>query len=160
MAKSNGSLYQRIRYIKSSLDNAEQSFLDNKSMRGELDLMLAEAEFKNLRRKKDVPWNWNRQLLACCAALMLLLAGFGGWYYAKDSSAPMPVVVSEQKLRSFKADTTKVTSEKVIDNRATVPEQPAVKAAPKEGNAQDVYISKAGMRKLVQSARVELSSSK
>ena len=80
MAKSNGSLYQRIRYIKSSLDNAEQSFLDNKSMRGELDLMLAEAEFKNLRRKKDVPWNWNRQLLACCAALMLLLAGFGGWY--------------------------------------------------------------------------------
>lgn len=160
MAKSNGSLYQRIRYIKSSLDNAEQSFLDNKSMRGELDLMLAEAEFKNLRRKKDVPWNWNRQLLACCAALMLLLAGFGGWYYAKDSYAPVPAAVSEQKGESFKADATKVTSEKVIDNRATAPEQPAVKSVAQDDNAQDVYISKAGMRKLVQSARVELSSSK
>lgn len=160
MAKSNGSLYQRIRYIKSSLDNAEQSFLDNKSMRGELDLMLAEAEFKNLRRKKDVPWNWNRQLLACCAALMLLLAGFGGWYYAKDSFAPIPAAVSEQKLNAFKAEAPKVTSEQVKDSRPIVPEQPAVKAAAQDGNAQDVYISKAGMRKLVQSARVELSSSK
>lgn len=29
--------------------------MDNKDIRGELDLMLAEAELKNLRRKKDPP---------------------------------------------------------------------------------------------------------
>lgn len=160
MSKTNGSLYQRIRYIKSSLDNAEQSFLDNKSMRGELDLMLAEAEFKNLRRKKDVPWNWNRQLLACCAALMLLLAGFGGWYYAKDSYGSVPAAASAKEVKSFKADAPKPTSEHVVEKKLIAPEQSAVKPAAQEGNAQDVYISKAGMRKLVQSARVELSSSK
>lgn len=160
MAKSNGSLYQRIRYIKSSLDNAEQSFLDNKSMRGELDLMLAEAEFKNLRRKKDVPWNWNRQLLACCAALMLLLAGFGGWFYAKDSYTPIPAAVSANEVKPLKADVPDLAHEEAGDNRSTVSEQVVVKPAAQEKNAQEVYISKAGMRKLVQSARVELSSSK
>ena len=46
MAQNGRSVYQRIRSVKSSLDNAEQSFLDNNGMRGELDLMLAEAELK------------------------------------------------------------------------------------------------------------------
>ena len=52
MAQPGNSLFRRIRNVKSSLDNAEQSFLDNKDIRGELDLMLAEAELKNLRKKK------------------------------------------------------------------------------------------------------------
>lgn len=55
MTQSSRTLFQRIRCIKSSLDKAEQSFMDNKDIRGELDLMLAEAELKNLRRKKDRP---------------------------------------------------------------------------------------------------------
>ena len=83
MSESGKSLFKRIRSAKSSLENAEQSFLDNKSMRGELDLMLAEAELKNLRRKSDVPWSWNRQLLALCGAVLLGIAGFGGWMFAK-----------------------------------------------------------------------------
>lgn len=49
MTQSSRTLFQRIRCIKSSLDKAEQSFMDNKDIRGELDLMLAEAELKNLR---------------------------------------------------------------------------------------------------------------
>ena len=71
MTQSSRTLFQRIRCIKSSLDKAEQSFMDNKDIRGELDLMLAEAELKNLRRKKDRPWSWNRQVLAGCAAVLL-----------------------------------------------------------------------------------------
>ena len=156
MAKSNGSLYQRIRYIKSSLDNAEQSFLDNKDMRGELDLMLAEAEFKNLRRKKDVPWNWNRQLLACCAALMLMLAGLGGWFYAKDSYAPVPAsaaVVVERSDNKAVPNTLEVVD-------STMPKTESIQEETPKADNQNVHISKAGMYKLVQSARVELSSSK
>ena len=42
MTQSSRTLFQRIRCIKSSLDKAEQSFMDNKDIRGELDLMLAE----------------------------------------------------------------------------------------------------------------------
>lgn len=41
MAKS---ICEHIRNVKSSLENAEKSFRENNGMRGELDLMLAEAE--------------------------------------------------------------------------------------------------------------------
>ena len=46
------SICERIRNVKSSLENAEQSFRENNGMRGELDLMLAEAEIKHLREKR------------------------------------------------------------------------------------------------------------
>ena len=58
--------------------------MDNKDIRGELDLMLAEAELKNLRRKKDRPWSWNRQVRAGCAAGLLGVAGCGGWCFARN----------------------------------------------------------------------------
>lgn len=47
MAKS---ICEHIRNVKSSLENAEKSFRENNGMRGELDLMLAEAEIKHLRK--------------------------------------------------------------------------------------------------------------
>lgn len=165
MAQPGNSLFRRIRNVKSSLDNAEQSFLDNKDIRGELDLMLAEAELKNLRKKKDVPWSWNRQLLAGCIAVLLVLAGVGGWYFARDhykqrssttivpaaasaaavdEASPQPVT-KPQKARSV------VTTEQAKDS--------VTEAAPKQNQSQ-VSISKSDLRKLVQSARVELSNSK
>ena len=165
MAQPGNSLFRRIRNVKSSLDNAEQSFLDNKDIRGELDLMLAEAELKNLRKKKDVPWSWNRQLLAGCIAVLLVLAGVGGWYFARDhykqrssttnvpaaasaaavdEATPQPVT-KPQEARSV------VTTEQAKDS--------VTEAAPKQNQSQ-VSISKSDLRKLVQSARVELSNSK
>ena len=165
MAQPGNSLFRRNSKIKSSLDNAEQSFLDNKDIRGELDLMLAEAELKNLRKKKDVPWSWNRQLLAGCIAVLLVLAGVGGWYFARDhykqrssttivpapasaaavDEAPPQPVTKPQEARSV------VRTEQAKDS--------VTEAAPKQNQSQ-VSISKSDLRKLVQSARVELSNSK
>ena len=100
MAQNSRSVFQRIRSVKSSLENAEQSFLDNNGMRGELDLMLAEAELKNLRRKKDLPWSWNRHVLAMFVAALLALAGLGGWYYAHDSIAVAGKQQSPEAVKS------------------------------------------------------------
>lgn len=162
MTQSSRTLFQRIRYIKSSLDKAEQSFMDNKDIRGELDLMLAEAELKNLRRKKDRPWSWNRQVLAGCAAVLLVVAGFGGWCFARNhyrakAQAVLPPVAAPV-----------VKPEQKMPVQATVPEAAAIqkqqaKDTPvqeKQGTPDRVTISKADMHKLVQSARVELSNSK
>lgn len=178
MATSARSVYQRIRSVKSSLENAEQSFLDNNGMRGELDLMLAEAELKNLRRKKDVPWSWNRQLLAICSAAMLALAGLGGWYYAQGSAgyieaapvqaeamaktqtkaaavqAPAPQIVKQEN--SFAAPAKQPAGETVIDK--SLYQNVAAQQSARQEN--QITISKDDMRRLVQSARVELSNSK
>ena len=165
MAQPGNSLFRRIRNVKSSLDNAEQSFLDNKDIRGELDLMLAEAELKNLRKKKDVPWSWNRQLLAGCIAVLLVLAGVGGWYFARDHykqrSSTTIVPAAASATAADEAPPQPVT--KPQEARSVVRTEQAkdsvTEAAPKQNQSQ-VSISKSDLRKLVQSARVELSNSK
>lgn len=166
MAQSGRTLFQRIRCIKSSLESAEQSFLDNKDIRGELDLMLAEAELKNLRRKKDRPWSWNRQLLAGCMAVLLVMAGAGGWYIAKDHYKNRPVAAKQQAqqltvrqekpLPQAQAASAQPQTEKIIVEKQIKQDTPAQAAKPAESR---VNISKADMHKLVQSARVELSNS-
>ena len=164
MAQKKRSVFQRIHSVKASLENAEQSFLDNNGMRGELDLMLAEAELKNLRRKQDVPWSWNRHVLAMCVAAALALAGLGGWYYAHESIAvagknqePVNVAPSskmqvQENVSAQKENTIviPVFGERIINN---IP-------ATGQADYKQVTITEADRRRLVQSARVELSNSK
>lgn len=164
MAQNGRSVFQRIRSVKSSLENAEQSFLDNNGMRGELDLMLAEAELKNLRHKKDFPWSWNRQILAMFVAALLALAGLGGWYYAHDS-----IAVAGKKQSSETVNVASPVVGKVVissENKKTIilpfGDQTInnVPAARQADYSQQVKITEVDMRRLVQSARVELSNSK
>ena len=70
MAKS---ICEHIRNVKSSLENAEKSFRENNGMRGELDLMLAEAEIKHLREKRGWVSVWTRQRLALLASAIVVL---------------------------------------------------------------------------------------
>lgn len=172
MVKMSSSVCQRIRRVKNSLENAEQSFLDNKDMRGELDLMLAEAELSNLRRKKDTPWCWNRQMLALCAAIAVAVSCFGGWCYARHNlkstfavtsgnvsnsntaknveskSAVKIVEVPQEKVQT-------VTSAKTLQAVTKLNDAPADKESKRQ-----LKLSDTDMRRLVKSARVELTSSK
>ena len=75
------SVCSRIRNAKASLDNAERSFRSNQEVRGELDLMLAEAELDNLRQKRT-GISWTRHTLAACFAVLLLASGCLGWWWA------------------------------------------------------------------------------
>lgn len=164
MVKMSRSVCQRIRRIKNSLENAEQSFLDNKDMRGELDLMLAEAELSNLRRKKDVPWSWNRQLLAICAALAVIVSCFGGWCYARHN-IPSAASVPVHNVNAGSPPAV-IVVQQAKEQRAAVPAEPVVQAdkisdtpvEPEQG--RQLKISDTDMRRLVKSARVELTSSK
>ncbi len=75
-------IYDNIDDVKCSLDNAQRSFRKNNGLRGELDLMLAEASIRYLREKRGFASVWNRQKLAAVLAVLLVLAGYGGWWYA------------------------------------------------------------------------------
>ena len=159
MAQPSNSLFRRIRSVKSSLDNAEQSFLDNKDIR--------EAELKNLRQKKDVPWSWNRQVLAASAAMLLVLAGVGGWYFARDhykqrAKAPVPPVAKSTAVQAEPQVVAPAIKQQPTTNTRTSSEAVLSQAKDKEKEKQQsqLSISKADLHKLVQSARVELSNSK
>ena len=78
------SVCNRIRNARASLDNAERSFRSNQDVRGELDLMLAEAELENLRQKRTGLFSWTRHVLALCLAVLLLAAGGLGWWWASS----------------------------------------------------------------------------
>ena len=51
-------IYENIDDVKCSLDNAQRSFRKNNGLRGELDLMLAEASIRYLREKRGCFWCW------------------------------------------------------------------------------------------------------
>lgn len=50
MAKSDNERAERVRSARAWLERAEKSFDNKADVRGELNLMLAEAEMKNLRK--------------------------------------------------------------------------------------------------------------
>ncbi len=157
-AKSSLSLLRRIRSAKSSLENAEQSFKDNQSMRGELDLMLAEAELKTLRKKSSLPWNWNRQILALSAACLLVLAGFGGWCWARGGAkvtAGVPAAASQSERSVTAVSAAKKSGQAVVpDNETAVAEEKDASAGLSRQTGSK--LSQQEMRLLVRDARAWL----
>lgn len=153
------SIYDRIRNVKSSLENAEQSFRENNGVRGELDLMLAEAEIKHLREKRGWISVWNRQRLALFIAVVVILAGYGGWMYAEknmveEANPQLNQVVENKMLEEVvtpTGETEKIASEKKEtkeENTVVVPQQQKVVR-----EERNVDLPVADMRQLVRDAR-------
>ncbi len=180
MTQPQKQVADRIKTVKNNLDSAEQSFLDNKSIRGELDLMLAEAELKNLRRKRFLPWSWNRQVLAACIAAIVAVAGMGGWFIAKDryskrnrpravemQTATLPAEQGGKKEAEGQTqalnggnstDTKQVINSSNQDTDVNINQKTNENTASANAAASE-RISREDMHKLVRSARVELSNS-
>ena len=172
------SVCNRIRNARASLDNAERSFRSNQEVRGELDLMLAEAELDNLRQKR-LGISWTRHTLAACFAVLVLASGCLGWWWAsayggnttnaaglqgptsadkKDSttSADKKLSVSQQN----NASSVVVPEQKpVIKAKPDVSVQAAVPTLPQAGNRDvGVRLSAGQMRQLIRSGRQELGN--
>ena len=172
------SVCSRIRNARASLDNAERSFRSNQEVRGELDLMLAEAELDNLRQKRPGV-SWTRHTLAACFAVLVLASGCLGWWCAssyggnttnaaglqgptisdiKDSTAG-----TEKKLPvsgQNNASSVAVPEQKpMIKEKPHVPAQAAVPTPPQAGNRDaGVRLSAGQMRQLIRSVRQELGN--
>ena len=103
-------------------------------------------------------------MLAVCVAALLALAGLGGWYYAhgsiavagKNQPAEQVVPTSFPKEKAITSIETKNTIILPFGDQ-TINDVPAARQA---DYSQQVNITEADMRRLVQSARVELSNSK
>ena len=160
------SLCERIRNARANLANAEQSFQAKQDVRGELDLMLAEAEIKHLREKRGWVSVWTRQRLALLAAAIVVLAGYGGWLYAGTVEEPgvklqNPAAVMASTELQKNLPQTEAAPNKMVPTFTDKPEQEQKTVVipseyPKEHvkeQQRSVELPTADMRQLVREAR-------
>jgi cytoskeletal protein RodZ len=91
----------KIRAAKHWLTRAEKHFDLNAPVRGQMDLLLAEAELRSTRETVDShsSWfklNWGVQLVALSLAAILVVAGISSawWYDAQAAEAPVRQIVT------------------------------------------------------------------
>ena len=120
------SVCSRIRNVRTSLDNAEKSFRSNQEVRGELDLMLAEAELDNLRQKRS-GFFWTRHTLAASVAVLLLASGCLGWWWA---SAYGGNTTNASGLQGMPAVAEKQEAAAAAPKQTAVPQQNSIRPAP------------------------------
>ena len=147
-------IYDNIDDVKCSLDNAQQSFRKNNGLRGELDLMLAEASIRYLREKRGFASVWNRQKLAAILAVLLVLAGYGGWLYAGVSHDGVVNIPAAAAVAPAQKQTAAVPQKTVT----TQPEPEIKQAAPAEQNINSNtsyknYLAEEDMQQLVRTGR-------
>ena len=160
--------------MRKSLKSAEDSFRSNNDMRGELDLMLAEAEMQHLREKRGLTFNWTRQKLAAVFAVVLMLTGITGWLWAKNSIPPvvtdLPVIAASTQ-DSPVAKVLAIQAKTSVQVNEVAPEQVINEVVPPVQQDKIVYnegpiVQQAGLqvpenevRDLVRTARKTLSKS-
>ena len=173
------SVCNRIRNARASLDNAERSFRSNQEVRGELDLMLAEAELDNLRQKRP-GISWTRHTLAACFAVLVLASGCLGWWWASayGGNTTNAAGLQGEPTVSDKKDLTAGADKKIPVSRqnstpsAVAPEKKAVVKEKPDASAQitapklqhagnrdaGVRLSAGQMRQLIRSGKQELEN--
>ena len=173
------SVCHRIRNARASLDNAEKSFRSNQEVRGELDLMLAEAELENLRQKRTGGISWTRHTLALCLAALVLSAGGLGWWWASayggnttSAAARQAVPVAEDHKKTAghqpRAEAGSVQDPTVSDsvfgkekkdiNQVSAMRKSAGSDAFREKRKESVRLSPGQMRQLIRSGKQELGN--
>ena len=173
------SVCSRIRNARASLDSAERNFRSNQEVRGELDLMLAEAELDNLRQKRSRV-SWTRHMLAVCVAVLLLASGCLGWWWASAyggntiNAAGLQGMPAVAEKREPATNTNKqvsavkrnsMPSPAAPEQKAVIKEKPDISAQavippPQQAGSRDggVRLSANQMRKLIRSGKQELEN--
>ena len=82
MAKSDNEQAERVRSARAWLERAEKSFDNKADVRGELNLMLAEAEMKNLRKNHGT----GRKIRRLAAVLTALILALGIWQFTRPEA--------------------------------------------------------------------------
>ena len=171
------SLCSRIRNARASLDNAERSFRSNQDVRGELDLMLAEAELENLRQKRSGWISWTRHTLALFLAVLILAAGGLGWWWASsyggnttnaaglqgpvtetESSVAENAKSRQESLQERKSPpAARVVREEVQEKSSETESMPSKVQGTKTGGGS-LQLSSGQMRQLIRSGKQELGN--
>ena len=168
------SVCSRIRNARASLDSAERNFRSNQEVRGELDLMLAEAELDNLRQKR-LRFSWTRHMLAACVAVLLLASGCLGWWWASAyggntinaaglqgipavAETKETVTVTDKQITAVSRHTINTVSAAETEKIAVAKPVEASGVQQMENRSGGVRLSSVEMRRLIRSGKQELEN--
>lgn len=127
MADIKKNIAKSIRSARQWLAHAEDSFGNDRDIRGELDLLLAQAELQRVREaKRSGQWKTRFSLfshgLALGLALFIAVAGLGGayWWVHTQKAVPVPLVTQNATSVGKPAGNT-VPSPEVKQQQADMP---------------------------------------
>lgn len=126
-----GDVVQRLQSVKKWLDKAEQAFSRHKTVSGEINLIMAQAEMERLKEVHASRRGWLLQAGALCMALFLA-AGISSVYYFGEAENVQKAVSPALPSRAEPADSVKAeTMEKPVIPAANieVKEAPPVETA-------------------------------
>lgn len=121
-------LFRRVKAARMWLEKAEQSYGNESSLKGELNLMLALAEMQKLKERRGTERNRFKQHAAALLAAVFLVAGAGAWYWWDANPreiSPPPVAESATVQQQ-----TVATQDHPADPPATAQTEPAPVAEP------------------------------
>ncbi len=98
MDQKNRPISKKIKAIKRWLEKAEQSYDDNAEAKGDLQLLLAQAEMKHLQEQGG---NRSKSLFRVGIAVSCFIVIIGGWYY-KSQTPPLKEGASWTPLEAGK----------------------------------------------------------
>lgn len=93
MNKTGDNMEKRIRSVKTWLDKAEQAYADDSATKGQLQLMLAQAEMQHLN-EKQTPTLWQRLGFwpIALGLAVLLGGGYYVWQHQTETKPSMPSI--------------------------------------------------------------------
>ena len=91
MSLSRDELVRRVETARRWLEQAEHSFHDETPLKGELNLLLAQAEMQKLREDRGMSRQWQQWQRALALVTALVMVSGFGWWWQRDDDAPAPV---------------------------------------------------------------------
>jgi type IV secretory pathway VirB10-like protein len=129
MADFKRQMSRHLQSAKVWLTRAEESFDKDSTVRGELDLLLAQAELQRARETSLPQPRWYsgplmRQALSFVFAITIISTGFGAYWLVSERTAAIPVPLAAPEIKA--APVAKVASEpaapvQVEDQRPATP---------------------------------------
>jgi cytoskeletal protein RodZ len=127
MADIKKNIAKSIRSARQWLAHAEDSFGNDRDVRGELDLFLAQAELQRVQEaKRSGQWRTKFSLfshgLALGLALFIAVAGLGGayWWVHTQKAVPVPLV-TQNPTSAGKSSGNAVSAPEVRQQQADIP---------------------------------------
>ncbi len=105
MADFKGNMFRHLRSAKVWLTRAEESFDKNSKLRGELDLLLAQAELQHARetslsRQERYRMPLLRQATSFVLAAAIIAAGFGAYWGFSERHVAVPIPLAAQEAKT------------------------------------------------------------